>query len=48
VNTTQIVVTVPTTLPAGTYYPIVGLPPYSGVDQPGSPYNEPADEFVYS
>ena len=47
-STTQMVVTVPTTLAAGTYYPIVGLPPYTGADQPGNPYNEPADEFVYS
>ena len=46
-TTTQIVVTVPTTLAAGTYYPIVGLPPYAGADQ-RDPYNEPADEFVYS
>jgi hypothetical protein len=47
VTTTQIVVTVPTTLAAGTYYPIVGLSPYTGSDQPGFPYNEPADEFIY-
>lgn len=47
-STTQIIVTVPSSLAAGTYYPIVGLPPYTGADQPGDPYNEPSDEFVYS
>jgi hypothetical protein len=48
VSTTQIVATVPSTLAAGTYYPIVAVPPYSGSFQPGNPYNEPADEFVYA
>ena len=50
VSTTQIVVTVPNLGGAsGTvYFPIVALPPYSGADQPGNPYNEPADEFTYS
>ena len=50
VSTTQIVATVPNLGGAsGTvYFPIVALPPYSGADQPGNPYNEPADEFTYS
>ena len=50
VSTTQIVVTVPNLgAAAGTYfYPIVALPPYTGQDQPGNPYAESADEFVYS
>ena len=48
VSTTQIVVTVPTSLPAGTYYPIVATPPYTGSSQPANPYNQPADQFVYA
>jgi hypothetical protein len=49
VTTTQIVVNVPSSLTAGTsYYPIVGVSPYTGAVQPGYPYNEPADEFIYS
>jgi hypothetical protein len=48
VSTTQIVATVPTSLAAGTYYPIVAVPPYTGSSQPGNPYNEPADQFVYA
>ena len=52
VSTNQIVVTVPNLGGAsGTvYYPIValGLPPYAPQNQPGDPYNEPADEFTFS
>jgi hypothetical protein len=49
VNTTQMVVNVPSSLtPGTTYYPIVGVAPYTGAVQPGNPFNEPADEFIYS
>jgi len=49
VSTTQIVVNVPSSLTPGTsYYPIVGVSPYTGAVQPDNPYNEPADEFIYS
>jgi len=49
VNTTQIVVNVPSSLTPGTsYYPIVGVSPYTGAVQPGNPFNEPSDEFIYS
>ena len=49
VNTTQIIVNVPSSLTPGTsYYPIVGVSPYTGAVQPGNPFNEPADEFIYS
>ncbi len=48
VSTTQIVATVPTSLAAGTYYPIVASAPYTGSSQPANPYNEPADQFVYA
>ena len=49
VNTTQMTVNVPSSLTPGTsYYPIVGVSPYTGAVQPGNPFNEPADEFIYS
>jgi hypothetical protein len=49
VNTNQIIVNVPSSLTPGTsYYPIVGVSPYTGAVQPGNPFNEPADEFIYS
>jgi hypothetical protein len=49
-STTQIVVNVPTLPgPAGTvYYPIVGVSPYTGANQPGNPYVSAADQFTYS
>jgi IPT/TIG domain len=49
VTTTQMNVNVPSSLtPGTTYYPIVGVSPYTGAVQPGNPFNEPADEFIYS
>jgi hypothetical protein len=49
VNTNQITVNVPSSLTPGTsYYPIVGVSPYTNAVQPGNPCNEPADEFIYS
>ena len=45
VSTTEITVTVPSTLAAGTYYPIVAVPPYTGSNQPEDPYAESSDEF---